>query len=80
MCFLIGSWFISQSFNTSTEEQTTTSKENFKNFRYELISPNENNIIIFDKQTGESWRKFIPSNEGPTNWEKQKSPISKSSN
>lgn len=45
--------------------------------RYQMISVNENNIIIFDRQTGEYWRKYVPSNEGPTNWEKEDSPIKK---
>lgn len=45
--------------------------------RYEMISVNENNLIIFDRKTGEYWRKFIPSNEGPTNWEKEDSPVRK---
>lgn len=49
----------------------------FKNFaekdivnknRYEMISPNDSNIIIFDKETGRYWRKFIEPNEGPTDW------------
>ena len=33
-----------------------------------MISPNDSNIIIFDKETGRYWRKFIKSNEGPTDW------------
>lgn len=45
--------------------------------RYEMIGVNENNLIIFDRKTGEYWRKFIPSNEGPTNWEKEDSPVRK---
>lgn len=52
--------------------QLSVSKEDY---RYDLISANENNIIIFDKETGEYWNKFIPSNEGPTDWEKGESPI-----
>ncbi len=36
--------------------------------RYEMISANETNIIIFDKETGRYWRKFIQPNEGPTEW------------
>lgn len=43
--------------------------------RYDLIPVNENNIIIFDKETGEYWTKFVPSNEGPTTWEKGVSPV-----
>ena len=39
--------------------------------RYQMISPNENNIIIFDSKTGDYWRKFIETNEGPTDWSKE---------
>ena len=39
--------------------------------RYQMISPNENNIIIFDSKTGDYWRKFIEPNEGPTDWSKE---------
>lgn len=39
--------------------------------RYQMISPNENNIIIFDSKTGDYWRKFIEANEGPTEWTKE---------
>lgn len=74
ICLLLGSWLISQSLKS--EEVNTTQVEQF---RYELISPNDSNIIIFDKKSGEYWRKFIEPNEGPTDWEKQKSPISTSS-
>ena len=42
-----------------------------KDNRYQLISPNENNIIIFDSKTGDYWRKFIEPNEGPTEWSKE---------
>ena len=37
-------------------------------YRYEMISANETNIIIFDKETGRYWRKFIEPNGGPTDW------------
>ena len=43
--------------------------------RYELVPVNENNMIIFDMKSGDYWNKFIPSGEGPTNWEKGDSPI-----
>ncbi|WP_236036585.1 hypothetical protein [Heyndrickxia oleronia] len=36
---------------------------------WELIVVNENNIILFNKKSGEYWRKFIESGEGPTDWE-----------
>ena len=39
--------------------------------RYQMISPNETNIIIFDSKTGDYWRKFIETNEGPTDWSKE---------
>lgn len=48
---------------------------NNNDYRYEMISANENNIIIFDKKSGEYWNKYLPSNEGPTNWEKGDFPI-----
>ena len=73
ICILLGSWFISQSLKTEQVDGTTEVE-----FRYELIPANDNNLIIFDKQSGESWRKFIESNEGPTDWEKQTSPVSTS--
>ena len=50
-----------------------------EDYRYELVPANENNIIIFDKKTGEYWSKFIPSDEGPTNWEKGDFPANNSS-
>jgi hypothetical protein len=48
---------------------------NNNEYRYELVPANEHNIIIFDKKSGEYWNKFIPSDEGPTSWEKGDSPI-----
>lgn len=75
ICILVGSWFISQSLKPEQVEEQTEAP-----LRYELISVNDNNIIIFDKQNGEYWRKFIESDEGPTDWEKQTSPISIPSN
>jgi|GEM_PF-3053078 len=42
--------------------------------RYDMISPNDNNIIIFDTSTGTYWRKFIESNSGPNDWEKEDLP------
>ena len=71
ICILLSSWFISQSLETEQVDETSEAE-----FRYELISANDNNLILFDKETGEHWRKFIESNEGPTDWEKQTSPIS----
>lgn len=42
--------------------------------RYE-ITAFENNLVVFDKNTGDYWQKFIMPNEGPKNWEKQQSPV-----
>ena len=73
ICILLSSWFISQSLKSEQVDETSEAE-----FRYELIPANDNNLIIFDKENGEYWRKFIESNEGPTDWEKQTSPISTS--
>lgn len=43
--------------------------------RYELVPVNDNNMVIFDKTSGAYWNKFIPSDEGPTDWKKGDSPI-----
>ena len=59
--------------DSSSNSNNTEDEQN----RYEMISPNESNIIIFDKQSGDYWRKFIETGEGPTEWEKQTSPIEK---
>lgn len=74
ICILLGSFFISQSLKSESINKTLDEQ-----FRYELISPNDSNIIIFDKKNGEYWRKYIEPNEGPTDWEKQTLPISTSS-
>ena len=71
ICILLGSWFISQSLKP---EQVDVTQE--EQFRYELISPNDSNLIIFDKESGEYWRKFIEPTDGPIEWEKQTLPVS----
>ncbi|WP_034261710.1 hypothetical protein [Bacillus sp. J33] len=73
VCILIGSWFISQSFHAKLDEKIPFEDT----YRYELISVNDNNIILFDKQSGVYWQRYISANEGPTDWEKQSSPVSK---
>lgn len=35
--------------------------------KYEMINA-DSNIIIFDKETGRYWRKYINTNEGPNEW------------
>lgn len=68
--FAILGLFLMLTFKEMPEE-TVVSTE----YRYDFIPANDNNIIIFDKQSGEYWIKFIPSNEGPKNWEKGDSPV-----
>ncbi|MCD4838649.1 hypothetical protein LRS37_07135 [Neobacillus sedimentimangrovi] len=59
-----------------TVDKFITNKGNVNNeYKYELVPANENNMIIFDRKTGEYWTKFIPSEEGSTNWEKGDSPL-----
>ncbi|WP_409292922.1 hypothetical protein [Peribacillus sp. SCS-37] len=74
ICIVVGSWFISKSFENNQQNhyiQPSVSEE----FEYELISVNDTNIIIFDKRTGQYWRKYIELNEGPTDWREEESPI-----
>ncbi|WP_223587546.1 hypothetical protein [Neobacillus bataviensis] len=71
LCVVLSAWIISQSLKSKQKELVNQSDK----FRYELIS-SQNNIILFDKQSGESWRKFLLPMEGPTDWEKQQSPVS----
>ncbi|AYV71434.1 hypothetical protein M1D49_17290 [Bacillus sp. PK3-056] len=73
--FTILGLFILSAFG---KESTKVENDN-DDYRYELVPANENNIIIFDKKTGEYWSKFIPSDEGPTNWEKGDFPANNSS-
>lgn len=42
--------------------------------RYEITAFGSN-LVILDKNTGEYWQKYIMPNQGPTNWEKQQSPV-----
>ena len=77
LVILISAFQISSAIRDASNIETNVSDEQN---RYELISANESNIIIFDKQSGEYWRKFVETNEGPTEWEKQLSPIVKSGN
>ena len=44
--------------------------------RYELVSHGEN-LIVFDRQTGEYWVKYMATNQGPSDWEKETPPITK---
>lgn len=42
--------------------------------RYQMISANDNNILLLDTKTGKYWRKFIETNSAPTNWSIQSGP------
>lgn len=76
ICIFVGSWFVSNAlqdiaFNQSPD--TVTVSQPGQN-DWELIVVNENNIILFNNESGEYWRKFIESGEGPTDWEKSPLP------
>lgn len=45
--------------------------------RYEFISVNEHNLIIFDKKTGSYWQKVVDSGDETAEWQEQDSPITK---
>ncbi|MFJ8063447.1 hypothetical protein ACIQYS_02310 [Psychrobacillus sp. NPDC096426] len=47
--------------NTTINEDTS---------EWEMIVVNENNIILFNRYTGDYWTKSINRNEGNTEWEK----------
>ncbi|OCA84050.1 hypothetical protein A8F94_15070 [Bacillus sp. FJAT-27225] len=73
LCIVLSSWIYSNTLKYISNEQRIAAAEqpNQELNRFELIVVNENNIIIYDKQNGDTWRKFIQSGEGPTEWEKQ---------
>ncbi|MGM0846605.1 MAG: hypothetical protein ACQEUT_16645 [Bacillota bacterium] len=71
ICSLISASIISSAIRDSSSNGPKSEEE----YRYEFISANEQNVIIFDKETGDHWRKFIEPNEGPAEWEKQPSPV-----
>jgi hypothetical protein len=52
--------------------QTYTSKIPKPQFKFIMEG---NKAIIFNENTGEYWEKFIPTREGPTEWEKGDGPI-----
>lgn len=72
VCIVVGLWFISNAlkdiaFNHSPDTVTVTQPQEYN---YELIALNENNLILFDKQTGTYWSKSIDSTE----WKMQPNP------
>lgn len=74
--FTILGLFILIAFDKYSSNAVSNNNEN----RFELVPANQNNLILFDKKTGEYWNKFIPGTEGPTNWQKGDSPIKNSNN
>jgi hypothetical protein len=52
--FIILGCFVMLTFGGKSPTVTTETNAG----RYEMITANKNNIIIFDKQSGEYWRKF----------------------
>lgn len=70
---LIGFGMISYaivSTNKNSAKEIVSDSVMQSNDKYEIVCQN-NNIIIFDKENGRMWRKFIESNGGPTDWEKE---------
>ena len=45
--------------------------------RYQLVPVNPMNVMVIDTATGRVWRKFVPPNEGPTQWDEQGPPFSR---
>lgn len=74
---LLGFTFLGAMILIQSDREVQRMESESTEYRYELVPVNEQNIIIFDKKTGESWRKFIDTNEGPTEWEHEVTPIKK---
>ena len=74
ICVFVGSWLVANALQDIAKQGpdrvTVTQEQN----DWELIVVNENNIILFNNKSGEYWRKFIESGEGPTDWEKSPLP------
>lgn len=67
VCFVIGSWFISEGLKASNREIVETQNEN----RYELIVIATDYFRMLDQQTGEYWEQI-----GGGDWRKFDTPIS----
>ncbi|ANU28564.1 hypothetical protein [Planococcus versutus] len=75
LAIIIGFAILGFSLVTALGEKESEAINTNAEHRYELIPANENNLIIFDKESGQYWNKFISVDEGPTTWEKGDSPI-----
>jgi len=67
VCFVIGSWFISEGLKSSNREIVETQNEN----RYELIVIATDYFRMLDQQTGDYWEQI-----GGGDWRKFDTPIS----
>jgi len=59
-------------YNYNMEKSMSSEAEGYG--RYQMVSANENNIILLDTKTGKYWRKFIPTGKGPTDWAAENTP------
>lgn len=70
ICLLISAWIVSGAirniqFQQETGEVTLSQPEENK---YELIVVDKNTLILFDKETGEYWRKPVEGKGTPLDW------------
>ncbi|MCA0970234.1 hypothetical protein LCM20_06515 [Halobacillus litoralis] len=71
LSILIGSSIVASALNQTEEHNAEVSgnqSEMQESYRYEMFSANDSNLIVFDKETGMYYRKYIPNTEGPTEW------------
>ena len=62
---ILGAFVYYGLINLKTQQTTT---------RYQMITHGDT-VVVFDQETGDYWTKYIPQNEGPTDWEIDKTPI-----
>ena len=62
---ILGAFVCYGLFNSQRQKDTA---------RYQMITHGDT-VIIFDQSNGTFWEKYIPQNEGPTDWKKSESPI-----
>ena len=73
ICIVISSLYIADALKAIAYNQNQQSDHTItmqESNEWELVVVNKNNIILFNHSTGEYWRKFIKSDEGPIDWEK----------
>jgi len=42
--------------------------------RYQMVADGHGGLVLLNTETGQSWRKFIPQNGGPVEWERCANP------